>query len=140
MDEEINQVNRGYTVPGYKYLGPGNSLDRGSPTNSVDAIAQEHDVAYDHAKTSYEVRKADRVAIRKFASKAVRGSGAAALGTLGLAGKYIIETVTGVLYPNVGTNVITLISAMWRHTKCFVVSITMRCFVKDPNSKLQPNE
>lgn len=33
--------------PGYKYLGPGNSLDQGEPTNPSDAAAKEHDEAYD---------------------------------------------------------------------------------------------
>lgn len=33
--------------PGYKYLGPGNSLDQGEPTNPSDAAAKEHDLAYD---------------------------------------------------------------------------------------------
>lgn len=32
--------------PGYKYLGPGNSLDQGEPTNPSDAAAKEHDEAY----------------------------------------------------------------------------------------------
>nr|QWJ89500.1 capsid protein [Porcine parvovirus] len=38
---------RGLTLPGYKYLGPGNSLDQGEPTNPSDAAAKEHDEAYD---------------------------------------------------------------------------------------------
>lgn len=32
--------------PGYRYLGPGNSLDVGDPTNEADALAREHDIAY----------------------------------------------------------------------------------------------
>ena len=32
--------------PGYRYLGPGNSLDVGDPTNEADALAREHDKAY----------------------------------------------------------------------------------------------
>ncbi len=32
--------------PGYKYLGPFNKLDKGKPTNELDAIAQRHDHAY----------------------------------------------------------------------------------------------
>ena len=35
-----------WTLPGYKYLGPGNSLDKGPPNNHNDAVALEHDVAY----------------------------------------------------------------------------------------------
>lgn len=37
----------GWVPPGYKYLGPGNSLDQGEPTNPSDAAAKEHDEAYD---------------------------------------------------------------------------------------------
>lgn len=34
-------------MPGYNYLGPGNSLDKGKPTSRNDAIAREHDEGYD---------------------------------------------------------------------------------------------
>ena len=37
----------GWVPPGYKYLGPGNALDQGEPTNPSDAAAKEHDEAYD---------------------------------------------------------------------------------------------
>lgn len=36
-----------FSLPGYKYLGPGNRLDKGKPTNRNDAVAQEHDYAYE---------------------------------------------------------------------------------------------
>lgn len=36
-----------WTLPGYNYLGPGNSLDKGKPTNENDAAAFRHDVEYD---------------------------------------------------------------------------------------------
>lgn len=35
-----------WTLPGYKYLGPGNSLDKGPPNNANDAAALKHDIAY----------------------------------------------------------------------------------------------
>lgn len=38
---------RGLVLPGYKYLGPGNGLDKGEPVNAADAAAREHDKAYD---------------------------------------------------------------------------------------------
>lgn len=38
--------NRGLVVPGYKYLGPFNGLDRGDPVNEADAAAKKHDEAY----------------------------------------------------------------------------------------------
>jgi hypothetical protein len=39
-------MTRGFVPPGYRYLGPGNSLDVGEPTNEADALAREHDKAY----------------------------------------------------------------------------------------------
>lgn len=38
---------RGLVLPGYKYLGPFNGLDKGEPVNKADAAALEHDKAYD---------------------------------------------------------------------------------------------
>ncbi len=37
----------GLNPPGYKYMGPFNSLDRGRPTNYNDKIARDHDIMYD---------------------------------------------------------------------------------------------
>nr|QTZ83203.1 MAG: capsid protein [Phoenicopteridae parvo-like hybrid virus] len=36
-----------YSLPGYKYLGPGNSLKKGRPVNKNDEIAFKHDLWYD---------------------------------------------------------------------------------------------
>ena len=46
------------TLIGYKYLGPGNKLDKGEPVNRADRIAQIHDFAYDKAKTKEDVYQA----------------------------------------------------------------------------------
>lgn len=37
---------RDWTLPGYKYLGPGNRLDKGTPNNRNDAVAEKHDHGY----------------------------------------------------------------------------------------------
>nr|AJE25863.1 cap [Bovine adeno-associated virus] len=37
---------RGLVLPGYKYLGPGNGLDKGDPVNFADEVAREHDLSY----------------------------------------------------------------------------------------------
>ncbi|XP_072463668.1 uncharacterized protein [Notamacropus eugenii] len=42
----INRPRQGYTLPGYKYLGPGNTLDHGEPTNQSDKAAKKHDQHY----------------------------------------------------------------------------------------------
>lgn len=39
-------VPRGLVPPGYKYLGPGNSLNIGKATNPTDRAAELHDVGY----------------------------------------------------------------------------------------------
>lgn len=35
-----------FSLPGYKYLGPGNDLDKGPPNNANDAASLRHDVRY----------------------------------------------------------------------------------------------
>ena len=47
------------TIPGYNYLGPGNKLDNGEPTNHLDELAKEHDIAYSKAKNSDDINTAD---------------------------------------------------------------------------------
>lgn len=37
-----------WTPPGYKYWGPGNRMDKGLPTNDLDAAAYKHDKWYDY--------------------------------------------------------------------------------------------
>ena len=34
------------TVPGYRYLGPGNHYPNGAPVNFLDSVAMEHDRMY----------------------------------------------------------------------------------------------
>lgn len=53
-NSESEGTSTGYTLPGYKYLGPGNSLDLGEPTNQLDRIAQEHDITYSQIQAEYE--------------------------------------------------------------------------------------
>ena len=38
--------NKGLTLPGHRYCGPGNPLDNGLPTNELDAICMQHDYCY----------------------------------------------------------------------------------------------
>lgn len=42
----LRRESHGWTLPGYKYLGPFNSLNLGQPTNPLDAAARKHDIAY----------------------------------------------------------------------------------------------
>lgn len=41
--------------PGHKYLGPGNKIFCGTPVDSDDLIAQEHDLAYERAETKEDI-------------------------------------------------------------------------------------
>lgn len=72
-DRGKRQKSRGYTLPGYRYLGPGNDLDNGTPVDRDDYIAQDHD--YDYADlqaaginpyTTYS--EADEIARTQFGS------------------------------------------------------------------------
>lgn len=47
LPNQQKQDQRGLVVPGYKYLGPLNGLDKGPPVNKADAVAKEHDIEYD---------------------------------------------------------------------------------------------
>nr|AFH96882.1 VP1 [Feline bocavirus] len=42
-----NRRPGGWTLPGFRYLGPFNPLNNGKPINEVDKVAQKHDKAYD---------------------------------------------------------------------------------------------
>lgn len=95
-------TRRGLVFPGYKYLGPGNSLNKGAPNNLDDQIAYDHDVEYDRAQSDSDVRAADWKAIQRFGKSASQGGLGGILGTVGLGSKYAIESLTGVLYPKTG--------------------------------------
>ena len=41
-------MNRGLVPPGYKYLGPFNSLNKGKPKNYNDYVALIHDIQYNY--------------------------------------------------------------------------------------------
>lgn len=86
-----------FNVPGYRYLGPGNKLNNGTPINSADSIARDHDIAYEQAKSTSDIRAADRKAIGQFiGDKSIGGT----IGAVGLGVKYIGESIVGVQYPN----------------------------------------
>lgn len=58
--EDQKPVNTYYqTLPGSKYIGPGNPVDNGTPTNKVDFAAKQHDIAYGQARNDADVREAD---------------------------------------------------------------------------------
>lgn len=74
------KYNKGYHVPGYKYLGPGTYDMSRKPRNRLDKYAREHDLAYGRMgsgsswKPYYTYNKADRRFLRKIRN--IRGPAA----------------------------------------------------------------
>ena len=67
------------TFPGYKYLGPGNSLDEGEPVNYDDWVAFFHDIEYDEILKSgqdpyWNWSEADQKALENFTQETWGGS------------------------------------------------------------------
>lgn len=87
-------------VPGYNYLGPGNdAVNSGDPVNDTDAIAKLHDLRYLLSSNKSDIRDADRKAIVDFWDDFIRTRRIGdAIGILGLAAKYLGESVVGVQY------------------------------------------
>lgn len=48
-----SRYRKGFTLPGYNYLGPFNGRDNGSPTNPTDSAAQLHDDDYEILQQSF---------------------------------------------------------------------------------------
>lgn len=101
---------RGYVLPGFRYLGPGNSLNRGEPTNQIDADAQKHDNQYNQASTSQHIKTADTEFTHKAIDHVIEGiSGKGSIsntiggivGSIGIGAKNLLESKTGILYPNI---------------------------------------
>lgn len=92
------------TLPDHNYLGPGNSIDSGkAPLDKDDLQAYNHDLDYNKAKTSDEVREADREHILNSVDDILTGDIHSAISGAGIAAKYGVESLTGVKYPLTGT-------------------------------------
>lgn len=93
-----------FLLPGHRYIGPGNPVDNGEPVDRDDEIARAHDYAYEHARDSDDIRRADLLAIKDFAVDSVVNTNYhSAIGAVGLGAKYAIESFTGVLYPKMAS-------------------------------------
>jgi len=86
-----------FLLPGYHYLGPGNPLPNGPDVNSAYSVAHKHDIEYANATSDADIRKSDLKAIKEFVKTGYLGGFA---GAAGLSAKYAVESLTGVLYPN----------------------------------------
>ena len=90
-------------LPGSNYIGPGNSLHSGVPTNLVDFNALVHDTDYSNAQSASDVREADeRFLIENY--NLVPRSGLEAfhkyVSIAGIGIKYGVESLTGIIYPS----------------------------------------
>ncbi|KPJ17524.1 Capsid protein VP1 [Papilio machaon] len=118
---EESTPHTGNTLPGYKYLGPGNDLDLGEPTNELDKLAKEHDESYNEAQQEYDeainegknekeqkkiaqqkIKQADETFLKQVyqytpTSKYDEAARIAAL--TGIGTKYLGERVLGTIYP-----------------------------------------
>lgn len=97
-----HKLSGGATLPGHQFIGPGNVVKDQIPVDKDDEIAKEHDLAYQKAKTSSDVIKADHDAINKFdADYNINGNIHSKVGSIGLQLKTAIEQKFGVIYPSV---------------------------------------
>ncbi|QXD38630.1 putative coat protein [Linvill Road virus] len=89
-------------IPKYKYLGAGNKLHNGKPYNRTDAIAEQHDWAYERARTPNDIYKADAEAINQFSEEFQRSRTLGALaGEVGLSIKSTADKLAGKpVYPD----------------------------------------
>lgn len=99
----------GLVPPPFKYLGPGNSLNRGPAYNQIDADAKKHDTDYNFATNQKDIHKADRDFISKAGDHIIEGiSGKGSIsdtigaiaGGIGIGVKHLTESKTGVIYPS----------------------------------------
>lgn len=94
--------NKGYTLPGHHFVGPGNDADDEDPVDKDDEIAKKHDHAYKNALTHDDIRKADEVAIKEFHDDWKKtGNIHSLIGRVGIQLKHAAEGKTGVKYPSI---------------------------------------
>lgn len=86
--------------PGHKYLGPGNDIGSGSPTDTDDFIAQ-HDLDYENSNDKEDVFRADKKAIRAFIRDWIKNKNwHSAIGCVLLGLKHFTEKICGkIFYP-----------------------------------------
>ena len=89
-------------LPGSNYIGPGNTLNSGNPTNQFDLITFSHDNQYNNAESDSDIIQADK----EFLKSAYESVPCNTLESIhkyvslfGIGVKYNVESLTGVLYP-----------------------------------------
>ncbi|UQS94399.1 MAG: structural protein [Corparats virus 3] len=102
-------TENGLTLPGTDYVGPGNKINIDAPRHETDAVAKEHDVAYETAQQNAQSRDefeshisaADNDAIAQFQDAYnANGDWQSKVAEYGLRAKSGVETAIGkVIYP-----------------------------------------
>nr|QVW56780.1 MAG: VP1 [Turdus naumanni parvoviridae sp.] len=109
QSEHIEQDRQGFALPGTKYTGPGNSLNRGPGVNQADEDAKKHDKEYHTAKSHKDIQKSDISLLQRAGDHFIEGiSGKGTLGDtilsaaqgIGIGGKYLAEKAVGPIYPS----------------------------------------
>ncbi|KAK9678915.1 Phospholipase A2-like domain [Popillia japonica] len=91
-------------LPYHKYLGPGNELSGEEPVDTDDAIALQHDSAYETAISAEDILKADEDAILDFWDDfSTSGNWHSLVGAAGLTLKHEVEKQVGVIYPDMSS-------------------------------------
>lgn len=101
----------GWLYPGTKYVGPGNSLNKGEPVNHGDKLAQKHDLEYDYYKYLYDrkeiTKKEFEEKIKESDSNFIKENSwfnlQEGISKAGIIGKQTLEKFTGQLYPSMSS-------------------------------------
>lgn len=92
-----------FLYPGHKYLGPGNPAKNGDPVDIDDYIAQQHDEAYEQAKTKEDIFNADKQSASEFWTDfKANWNHHSLLGATGLTAKNLLEEkiLGAAIYPS----------------------------------------
>lgn len=114
QSEHIEQTpdKQGFALPGTKYTGPGNSLNRGTGVNQADEDARIHDEEYNVAGSHKDIQKSDIHLLSRAGDHIAEGiSGKGSIGDtllaaaqgIGIGTKYLAEKAVGPIYPNTFT-------------------------------------
>lgn len=104
------EYKKGLTLPFSKYIGPGNSLNQGKPSNNIDIHAREHDIAYNKAIDKVDIYNADKTFLSKISDHLVeyingnedpiKGAQSIVSG-IGIGGKHLFEkSINKTIYPS----------------------------------------
>jgi hypothetical protein len=94
-------TGKGLVLPGSKYIGPGNKMNKGKPTSKADADAYQHDIDYDNylkqgkvkSSTVYTGYSDADERLLKSSKKRMHKDPNALAATLGMGGKKLLNKI-----------------------------------------------